>query len=75
MTIDPFALTPLLIPPDLIPALARRHRETVAAVVRLGGYRPMGMGADVLVRRVVARAVADHRCGVLERVCEPLPFG
>lgn len=54
MTLFPFALTPLVIPPDLLPAIARRHRETVA----------------VLVRRVVARAVADHRRGVLERVCD-----
>lgn len=74
MTLDPRTLAATLgIPAALLPTVARRHHETVRAVIELTGYRPLGGGADLLTRRVVARAVADHARGVLERVCEERP--
>lgn len=69
MTLDPLIFAASLgIPVVLLPTVARRHRETARAVIKLTGYRPLGAGADLLTRRVVARAVEDHARGVLERV-------
>jgi len=57
------------IPEPLISAVVERAEAARRACVRAQGYTILGDGLRVLARRVVARAVSDHRRGVLERRC------
>lgn len=57
------------VPDALIPSVVVRVHEAKRAVESLARFTPLGDGLRVLVRRVVARAAADHRAGVLERTC------
>jgi len=56
------------IPEEHLSAVEERVFVARKAVEMCARFRPMGRGDEILVRRVVACAVADHRAGRLERL-------